>query len=132
MKNRLLERDGIVPELYDFRLLDDDGEIFIPGSAGIYVADKEKLVDGVFEPLAILDSRSGLPASLTANAWNGKDEDKCVFLSADRGVFAHIGTLRSRRGVAFHGVAVKYRYLYLRGGVLLRAAARKHRRRTYY
>lgn len=86
--------DGNVSELKAFPysnnydvMIDDDGEIFIPGSAGIYVADKEKLVDGVFESLAILDSRSGLPASLTANAWNGTDDDKCVFLCADRGVY---------------------------------------------
>ena len=33
MKKRLLERDGIVPELYDFRLLDDDGEIYAYGKS---------------------------------------------------------------------------------------------------
>ena len=33
MKKRLLERDGIVPKLYDFRLLDDDGEIYAYGKS---------------------------------------------------------------------------------------------------
>ena len=67
-------------------MIDDDGELFIPGSAGIYVVDKHKLIEGTFEELALLDMRSGLPGSLTANAWNGSD-GKCVYLSADRGVY---------------------------------------------
>ena len=33
MKKRLLERDGIVPKLYDFRLLDDDGEVYAYGKS---------------------------------------------------------------------------------------------------
>ena len=33
MRKRLLERDGIVQELYDFRLLDDDGEIYAYGKS---------------------------------------------------------------------------------------------------
>lgn len=33
MKKRLLERDGIVPKLYDFRLLDDDGVIYAYGKS---------------------------------------------------------------------------------------------------
>lgn len=28
MKKHLMERDGIIPKLYDFRLLDDDGEVY--------------------------------------------------------------------------------------------------------
>ena len=67
-------------------MIDDDGELFIPGSAGIYVVDKHKLIGGDLEEIALLDMRSGLPGSLTANAWNGSD-GKCVYLSADRGVY---------------------------------------------
>ncbi|MBQ1432368.1 MAG: HD domain-containing protein, partial [Ruminococcus sp.] len=67
-------------------MIDDDGELFIPGSAGIYVVDKHKLISGDLEEIALLDMRSGLPGSLTANAWNGSD-GKCVYLSADRGVY---------------------------------------------
>ena len=85
--------DGKVMELKAFPysnnydvMIDDDGELFISGSAGVYVVDKAKLISGTFEELALLDSRAGLLGSLTANAWNGSD-GKCVYLSADRGAY---------------------------------------------
>lgn len=33
MKNMLLDRQGSIPELYDFRLLDDDGEVYAYGKS---------------------------------------------------------------------------------------------------
>lgn len=68
-------------------VLDDDGEMFVSGSAGIYVADREELLSGKESGYQILNSRAGLMGALTANAWNEKDEEKNLYLSTDRGVF---------------------------------------------
>lgn len=72
---------------YDI-LLDPDGEMFVTGSAGIYVVDKHELLTGQPPAFTLLNNRTGLTCSLTANAWNAFDEDKNVYLAADRGVFA--------------------------------------------
>ena len=45
MKNRLLERDGKIPTLYDFRLLDDDGEVYAYGKS------TDNSSEGAFAPL---------------------------------------------------------------------------------
>ena len=45
MKKRLLERDGIIPKLYDFRLLDDDGEIYAYGKS------TDNSTEAAFDPL---------------------------------------------------------------------------------
>ena len=72
---------------YDL-FIDDDGELFVLGSSGIYVVDKNALINGKLNSnYMILDSRRGLVGALTANAWCGQDKDKNVFLCADRGVY---------------------------------------------
>lgn len=68
-------------------VIDPDGEIFVTGSAGVYVIDRQQLLNGTLSETELLDSRAGLVGSLTANAWNAVSENKCVYLSADRGVF---------------------------------------------
>lgn len=71
---------------YDI-ILDNDGEIFVPGSSGIYVMDKKALLRGGTPEYMILNSKSGLRGSLTSNAWNVTDKKKNIYLSTDRGVF---------------------------------------------
>ena len=71
---------------YDI-LLDNSGDILVTGSAGIYVFDKKKLIKGDASEYLLLNSKMGLIGSLTANAWNGIDDNRNVYLSADRGVF---------------------------------------------
>lgn len=68
-------------------ILDDDGEIFVPGSAGVYVMDKKALLSGESSEYYLLNYKSGLVCSLTANAWNYTDSGNNLYLSADRGVF---------------------------------------------
>ena len=68
-------------------ILDDDGEIFVTGSAGIYIMDKKELLSGEVSDYMLLNSNTGLVCSLTVNAWNAMDENKSVYLAADRGVF---------------------------------------------
>lgn len=70
---------------YDI-VLDDDGEAFVLGSAGIYVVSKDALLnDWPMEPL-LLNSRLGLQCSLTANSWNEHSRYDDLYLSTDRGV----------------------------------------------
>ena len=71
---------------YDL-VLDDDGDLFVPGSAGIYVLNRDQLMSEGNPHYLLLNSRSGLRGSLTSNAWNAIDEDKNIYLSTDRGVF---------------------------------------------
>lgn len=63
----------------------EDGLLFITGSAGIYVMDKETLLSGGIEH-TLLDYSKGLRVSFTANAWNYCDESGNLYLAADSGV----------------------------------------------
>ena len=74
------------PNNYDV-IIDDDGEMFIPGSAGIYVINKKKLLEGDISELHLLNSDKGLMGALTANAWNARTADNKLYLAADRGVY---------------------------------------------
>ncbi|MBQ6091118.1 MAG: HD domain-containing protein [Lachnospiraceae bacterium] len=71
---------------YDL-FLDNDGEVFVLGSAGIYVVDRDELVTGTISKTRLLNSKVGLTASLTANAWNALTAEKDLYLSTDKGVF---------------------------------------------
>ena len=62
-------------------------KVFVPGSAGVYVVDKQELLSGSLSSYTLLDSKTGLIGSLTANAFNAIDEKDCVYLSTDRGAF---------------------------------------------
>ncbi len=63
-----------------------NGELFVLGSAGIYVADKEELLSGKKLNYELLDVKQGLRLSLTPNAWNYTDDAGNLYLSGDRGV----------------------------------------------
>ena len=62
------------------------GEVFVLGSAGIYVVDKEELLSRRNLDYELLNARKGLQNSLTPNAWNYVDEDNNLYLSTDSGV----------------------------------------------
>lgn len=64
----------------------ESGEVFVPGSAGIYVVDKEELLSRGNLDYELLNARKGLQKSLTPNAWNYVDEDNNLYLSTDSGV----------------------------------------------
>ncbi|MCR4791186.1 MAG: HD domain-containing protein [Lachnospiraceae bacterium] len=70
---------------YDI-VLDDDGEAFVLGSAGIYVVSKEDLIRNSEMDYMLLNSRVGLRGALTANSWNELTASGDLFLSTDRGV----------------------------------------------
>ncbi len=71
---------------YDIWVKDDD-TLFVMSSAGIYVVERDELVEGGEIAWELLDARRGLGTSLTANSWsyfNGNDE---LFLPCDTGVY---------------------------------------------
>lgn len=64
----------------------EHGEVFVLSSAGIYIVEKEDLLDGKTLNYELLESKQGLRLSLTPNAWNYLDEWDNLYLSGDRGV----------------------------------------------
>ena len=86
-------RDGVIRRVTNFPysnnydiVLDDDGEAFVLGSAGIYVVSKDALLNNQPMECQLLNSRLGLQCSLTANSWNELSKYEDLYLSTDRGV----------------------------------------------
>lgn len=71
---------------YDI-ILDDDGEMFITGSAGIYVVNKKDLLDNSEPEYNLLNKGIGLDCSPTVHARNAITADKDLYLSTPKGVF---------------------------------------------
>lgn len=64
----------------------DNGELFVLCSAGIYVTDREELLSGSELNCLLLDSQRGLRLTLTPNSRNYVDENGVLYLSGDYGV----------------------------------------------
>ena len=62
-----------------------DNNLFVLGSAGIFVVEREELLAGEKVNYVLLDLKKGLLGSLTANSWNYIDEDNNLYLSCDTG-----------------------------------------------
>lgn len=71
---------------YDIWVKDDD-TLFVMSSAGIYVVERDELVEGGEIGWELLDARRGLGTSLTANSWNYFNGDNELFLPCDTGVY---------------------------------------------
>lgn len=69
---------------YDM-IVRQDGNIFVLGSAGIFVVTREELLSGKKVDYILLDLRRGLLGTLTANSWNYIDEENNLYLSCDTG-----------------------------------------------
>ena len=89
-----LEPDGSVRVLdkfpyfnnYDIWVKDED-TLFVMSSAGIYVVERDELVEGGEIAWELLDARRGLGTSLTANSWNWYNGKGELFLPCDTGVY---------------------------------------------
>lgn len=64
----------------------EDGMLFVLSSAGIYVVDGSRLLDGGDITFTLLDSKTGLDKGLTPNSWNYMDADDNLYMSTDSGV----------------------------------------------
>ena len=71
---------------YDIWVKDED-TLFVMSSAGIYVVERDELVDGGDMVWELLDARRGLGTSLTANSWNYYNGNGELFLPCDTGVY---------------------------------------------
>ena len=69
---------------YDL-VINDDNNIFVLSSAGIYVVNRDQLVSGEKPDYELLDLRKGLISSLTANSWNYIDENSNLYMACDSG-----------------------------------------------
>ncbi|MBR3524994.1 MAG: response regulator, partial [Lachnospiraceae bacterium] len=66
----------------------DNGEIFVLGGAGIYICDYDALLaNGSMDTYVLLDSKAGLPGSITSNAWNYITEDEQIYICGTGGVY---------------------------------------------
>ena len=89
-----LEPDGQIRVLehfpyfnnYDIWVKDED-TLFVMSSAGIYVVERDGLVDDSDMAWELLDARRGLGTSLTANSWNCYNGNGELFLPCDTGVY---------------------------------------------
>jgi len=80
-----------------------NGKLFVLSSAGIYVVSENDVIADTPEMrYELLDAKSGMSASLTANSWNYRDKEGRLYLSSDTGVYmldtsAYTGQKRSYR-----------------------------------
>ena len=80
----------------NYDLLLDKGDVFVPGSAGIYVVRRDALLSGERFDYTLLDSRAGFQGTLTENAWNALTGVRDLYLSTERGVVRmNLDTYRS-------------------------------------
>ena len=71
---------------YDIWVKDED-TLFVMSSAGIYVVERDELVEGGEIAWELLDARRGLGTSITANSWNYYNGQGELFLPCDTGVY---------------------------------------------
>lgn len=90
-----LEENGSVRPLVRFPYYNnydiwvkDENTLFVMSSAGIYITERDDLVEGE-GPLTydLLDARRGLSSALTANSWNYA-RDGILYLPCDNGIFS--------------------------------------------
>ncbi len=70
----------------NYDLVVDNGAVFVPGSAGIYVVRKDALLSGGRFDYALLDFKAGFEGAPMKNAWNAMTGSRDLYLSTDRGV----------------------------------------------
>jgi energy-coupling factor transport system substrate-specific component len=64
-----------------------EGKLFVLGSAGIYVVDRDELMSGGEVNYILQDAKTGLTSSLTVNSWNTCTNGNYLYLSCDSGVY---------------------------------------------
>lgn len=74
------------PYYNNFDVVEFGEQLFILGSAGIYVVEKDALLAGGEPEYSLLDGKKGMKQVLTVNAWNYMDASGNLFLSGDTGV----------------------------------------------
>ena len=74
------------PYYNNYDLVIHGNDIFVLGSAGIFVVNRDELLSGKERvDFELLDLKKGLRSALTANSWNYLDENGNLFLSCGTG-----------------------------------------------
>jgi signal transduction histidine kinase/CheY-like chemotaxis protein/HPt (histidine-containing phosphotransfer) domain-containing protein len=89
-----MEPDYTVTELampyfnnYDI-VMNKAGELFVLGGAGIYICNYNTLMaEKKMESYTLLDTKAGLPGSITSNAWNFVTDDEHLYFCGTSGVY---------------------------------------------
>lgn len=88
-----MDKEGTIRELTNFPYYNNfdvverqDGMLFVLSSAGIYVVDKNSLLEGRTLEYKLLNAKMGLTKGLTPNSWNYMDAKDNLYLSTDTGV----------------------------------------------
>ena len=88
-----MDKAGTIRELTNFPYYNNfdvverqDGMLFVLSSAGIYVVDKNSLLEGGTLEYKLLNAKMGLTKGLTPNSWNYMDAKDNLYLSTDTGV----------------------------------------------
>ena len=69
--------------------ISDEGEVFIIGGAGIYIINYNILMSGDgLQNYVLLNEKTGLPGSITSNAWNYISAENILYLCGTSGVYA--------------------------------------------
>ena len=66
-------------------VISDSGDIFVLGSAGIFIVSRNELLSGNKVDFELLDIKKGLISPLTANSWNYIDSEQNLYLSCGSG-----------------------------------------------
>ncbi len=89
MERDLSIREIGMPYYNNFDIaMNSEGEIFVLGGAGIYISEYDALMSaGSMETYTLLDTKAGLPGSITSNAWNYVTEDEHIYICGTCGVY---------------------------------------------
>ena len=89
-----MDENGRIRELNSFPYFNnydiwarDEETLFVLSSAGIYIVQREELAKDRVQSYELLDSRSGLTTSLTANSWTWYDGEGGLCLACDTGMY---------------------------------------------
>ena len=68
--------------------INEKGEVFVLGGAGIYICDYDSLMEeGKMGTYTLLDTKAGLPGSITSNAWNYITDKEIIYICGSSGVY---------------------------------------------
>ncbi len=71
---------------YDIKCISEN-EICVLSSSGVFIVDKNKLINGEKQEEILLDVKKGLNGPLVANSWNYMDKKGRLYLSCEDGIY---------------------------------------------
>jgi energy-coupling factor transport system substrate-specific component len=78
-----------------------EGRLYVLGSAGIYVVDRDELMSGEEVSYSLLDAQTGLTSSITVNSWNTCTDGTYLYFACDTGVYGIPMTEEEKDAVSY-------------------------------